>query len=153
MRPVRGLIVVALAGSALLAGCSSRPESSSPTLPALADTLDPTGANPTPTLGGDGAPPSTFRPTEDCTAINAYRMAECGVGMAPDAATKERYLAGLDAAAARVSENVPDLSDQMPGLVEATKSVGATGDTLPEQAEPVNDANAAVTAWWQDNCV
>ncbi len=147
MRRSFALLTLVLAFGVAACG-AKKEESTTPTLPAAG------GQTP----GGVGVvttasttPPSTFKPTEECTALNAFRMAEFGAGMAPTE-SRQKYVDALVGAGATVKAKAPDIAADIDPLIQAVNSLNTTGNTTPEEKTAVETANANISKWWEANC-
>ena len=111
-----------------VAACAAKKEeSTTPTLPAAG------GQTP----GGVGVvttasttPPSTFKPTEECSALNAFRMAEFGAGMAPTE-SRQKYGDALVGAGATVKAKAPDIAARVRELVMMGGAYFEVGNITP----------------------
>lgn len=150
MRRSIALVTLTLVLAVGAAACGSKKESgsSTPTLPGSGGVSTSAGGVTTASV----APASTFKPTEECSAINAFRLAEFGVGMAPTD-KQQAYIDAMNSTAATVKTKVPAIADSIDPLVQAATTLSSTGATTPEQKTSVEAANAKVTEYWDANCV
>ena len=144
----RSLVLVTIVLAFGAAACGSKlDDSSTPTLPSASGEPTTTAAT---TETGDPQP--TFKPLEECAALNAFRLAEFGAGMAPEA-DRQQYVDAVNTAAAAVKEKAPDIAADIDPLVAAVNSLTSTGATTPEEKAAVDTANANIDQWWQDTCL
>jgi len=147
-RPLASVVVLVGVGAIALGACGTPPKTSAsgPTT-----TLAP-GAAPLPGVvtTAPAVPPSTFKPTPECAAMNQFQLLQFGAMSVP-AAQQQAYIASSNASATTTKAAIPELTAAITVLDDLLPKSVVNATTQAEK-DSAKQASETLAAWWSKTC-